>query len=50
MPSAEPTVHALSQPPKIADSLAAQQKDYDCTPCRLMGMQSNMVMCLSGPD
>jgi hypothetical protein len=37
MPS-ESTVHTLSQPPKISDTLATQQKDYDCTPCRLMGM------------
>jgi len=37
MPS-EPNVHTLSQPPKIKDTLAEQQKDYDCTPCRLMGM------------
>ncbi|GAB7327995.1 hypothetical protein MBLNU13_g00055t1 [Cladosporium sp. NU13] len=36
MPS-EPNVHALSQPAKIKDTLAEQQKDYDCTPCRLMG-------------
>ncbi|KAM0715104.1 hypothetical protein Q7P37_009569 [Cladosporium fusiforme] len=33
----ETNVHTLSQPAKISDTLATQQKDYDCTPCRLMG-------------
>lgn len=33
----ETNLHTLSAPPKINDTLASQQKDYDCTPCRLMG-------------
>ncbi|KAK3074876.1 hypothetical protein LTR53_002330 [Teratosphaeriaceae sp. CCFEE 6253] len=27
----------LRQPPEVKDALAAQQKDYDCTSCRVMG-------------
>lgn len=49
MPS-ETNVQTLSQPAKIKDTLAAQQKDYDydCTPCRLMGMQKQPLLQKSG--
>lgn len=49
MPS-EPNVHALSQPAKIKDTLAEQQKDYDCTPCRLMGMLLSCPVSAKGLD
>ncbi|TKA76662.1 hypothetical protein B0A55_02596 [Friedmanniomyces simplex] len=36
MPS-QSSVQQLQQPAKVEEALALQQRDYDCTPCRLMG-------------
>jgi len=36
----QPTVAQLDQPAPVKDILTEQEKDYDCTPCRLMGISN----------
>lgn len=33
-------LYQLQQPADIKDVLSAQEKDFDCLPCRLMGTSS----------
>ncbi|KAK4540398.1 hypothetical protein LTR36_009255 [Oleoguttula mirabilis] len=35
--SKQPTLSELSKPADVRTVLAQQEKDFDCTPCRLMG-------------
>ena len=36
--SNQPKLSELQQPPKLNEVIAEQQKDYDCLPCRMMGI------------
>jgi len=38
--SDQPTLSQLQQPANVKDILSQQEKDLDCTPCRLMGTTS----------
>ncbi len=45
MPS-QPSVQELQQPTSVKDALALQQRDYDCTSCRVMGKTCTALLAV----